>query len=214
MIADFDADGVNTILITEPYILTTSSNWGPAEANDYLAHDAAGNALVLDNFWAGDAGLLDITYPPAADWFWGFYQDLIDQGVGGWWCDLGEPEAHPDEMQHFAGSAAKVHNLYSLLWAKRIHEGYEEHFPQQRLFNLIRSGYAGMQRLSTFPWSGDVQRSFEGLRAQLPIMLNMGLSGVAYQGSDIGGFDCGAFDPELYVRWMQSHRLCGRTASA
>ena len=203
MIADFDSTGVKTVLITEPYILTTSENWGPAEANGYLTPDSSGDAVVIDDFWAGDAGLLDITYPPAADWFWGFYQNLVNQGVGGWWCDLGEPEMHPNQMIHFGGSAARVHNIYSLLWAKRIYEGYEEHFPNRRLFNLIRSGYAGMQRFGTFPWSGDVQRSFEGLRAQLPIMLNMSLSGVPYQGSDIGGFDCGAFDTELYVRWMQ-----------
>jgi alpha-glucosidase (family GH31 glycosyl hydrolase) len=203
MMADFDSAGVKTILITEPYVLTTSSNWGPAQANDYLTPDSSGNPVVMGNFWAGAAGLLDVTLPAAADWFWGFYQNLISQGVGGWWCDLGEPELHPAQMVHHSGPAAAVHNLYSLLWAKRLYEGYENQFPEQRVFNLIRSGYAGMQRFSTFPWSGDVQRSFEGLQAQLPILLNMGLSGVAFQGCDIGGFNCGEQDPELYVRWME-----------
>ncbi len=203
MLSDFDSLGVKTILITEPYIQTASSNWNIAQANDYVTPDSAGNPVVINDFWAGAAGLLDITNPPAADWFWSFYQNLVNQGVGGWWCDLGEPEAHPPQMVHVGGSAARVHNIYSLLWAKRLYEGYQTHFPEQRLFNLIRSGYAGMQRFGTFPWSGDVQRSFEGLQAQLPILLNMGLSGVAFQGSDIGGFDCGAQNPELYIRWMQ-----------
>ncbi len=203
MIRDFDSVGVKTILITEPYILETSSNFGTAYANGYLTPDAAGNPVIMPDFWAGTAGLLDITHPGARDWFWTLYENLVNQGVGGWWCDLGEPERHPPEMVHYAGSAAQIHNIYSLLWAELLYERYRQNFPEQRLLNLIRSGYAGMQRFSTFPWSGDVQRTFSGLRAQPPIMLSMGLSGVAYTGSDVGGFNCGSENSELYIRWMQ-----------
>jgi alpha-glucosidase (family GH31 glycosyl hydrolase) len=203
MIRDFDSVGVKTILITEPYIQESSSNFGTAYSSGYLTPDSTGNPVIMPNFWAGTAGLLDITLPEASDWFWSFYANLAGQGVGGWWCDLGEPELHPTEMVHHMGSAAEVHNIYSLLWAKLLYERYRQNFPDQRLFNLIRSGYAGMQRFSTFPWSGDVQRTFSGLQAQLPIMLSMGLSGVAYMGSDIGGFNCGPQDAELYIRWMQ-----------
>jgi oligosaccharide 4-alpha-D-glucosyltransferase len=106
-------------------------------------------------------------------------------------------------MMHYLGSAARIHNIYSLLWAKMLYEKIREIYPDKRLFNLIRSGYAGMQKYSTFPWSGDVQRSFSGLRAQLPIMLGMGLSGVGFILSDIGGFVGGEIDPELYIRWIQ-----------
>lgn len=203
MIRDFDSAGVKTILITEPYILESSSNFGTASASGYLTPDSTGNPVIMPSFWAGTAGLLDITLPEACDWFWSFYMNLANQGVGGWWCDLGEPELHPPEMIHHTGRAAEVHNVYSLLWAKLLYERYRQNFPDRRLFNLIRSGYAGMQRFSTFPWSGDVQRTFSGLQAQLPIMLSMGLSGVAYMGSDIGGFNCGPQNSELYIRWMQ-----------
>jgi oligosaccharide 4-alpha-D-glucosyltransferase len=203
MMHDFDSLGVKTILITEPYILQSSSNYSTASSSGYLAHDSANAPVVIPDFWAGSASLLDLTNPAAADWMWSFYAARMNQGVGGWWCDLGEPEAHPSNMLHYAGSAARVHNTFSLLWAKRIYEGFRAIFPQKRLFNLIRSGYAGMQRYSTFPWSGDVQRQFPGLQAQIPILLSMGLSGVPFTGCDLGGFDCGPLDTELYIRWMQ-----------
>ncbi|RPH93504.1 DUF5110 domain-containing protein [candidate division KSB1 bacterium] len=208
MMRDFDSVGVKTILITEPYILQSSSNYGTTAASGFLAHDSTGQPVVISDFWAGSAGLFDVTNPAAADWWWSRYNTLIQQGVGGWWSDLGEPEAHPSNMLHYAGSAARVHNVYSLLWAKRLYEGYRANYPNVRLFNLIRSGYAGMQRYGTFPWSGDVQRQYEGLQAQIPILLSMGLSGVGYMGSDLGGFACGPQNPELYIRWMQFGAFC------
>ena len=208
MMHDFDTAGVKTILITEPYILQSSTNYSTAYANGYLTPDSFGVPVIMPNFWAGSAGLLDITKPAAQEWFWSFYQSLINQGVGGWWCDLGEPELHPAQMLHYGGSAAKVHNVYSLMWAKLLHEKYRQHFSNQRLFNLIRSGYAGMQRFSTFPWSGDVQRTFEGMQAQIPILLNMGMGGVGYMGSDLGGFSCGNQNAELYTRWLQFGAFC------
>lgn len=203
MMADFAAQGVKTILITEPYVVTTSENYGPAAAQELFCTNSEDEPYLLDNFWAGAASLLDITDPDTRDWWWEFYEARANEGVDGWWSDLGEPEMHIGDMRHEAGFANAVHNTYSLAWAKLLYEGYQEHFPEQRMFNLIRSGYAGMQRYGTFPWSGDVQRTYSGLSAQLPIMLSMGLSGVGYCGSDLGGFSCGDLDEELYTRWMQ-----------
>ena len=84
-----------------------------------------------------------------------------------------------------------------------IFDGYRNDYPTQRVFNLTRSGHAGMQRYGTFPWSGDVHRGWEGMRAQLPIMLSMGMNGVGYMSSDLGGFNGGVYDQELFTRWVQ-----------
>ncbi|MDZ7303276.1 MAG: DUF5110 domain-containing protein [candidate division KSB1 bacterium] len=202
MVRDFLAMGIKTILITEPYIVTTSSNYAAANARKYFGTNASGQALIIPDFWAGSASLLDLTNPGARAWWWSLHEPLMAQGVSGWWTDLGEPEVHPSEMQHQLGSAAKVHNIFNLLWSKSLFDGYSVSYPQQRVFNITRSGFAGMQRYSTFPWSGDVRSSFGGLAVQIPIMLGMGLSGVAYQHSDLSGFT-GNPSPELYVRWMQ-----------
>ena len=205
MMADFKQLGVQTILIHEPYFMRGLRNFDEANAQALFGKGTSGQTLTF-GFWTGvDAALLDLSLPAARAWLWSKLQPLIDGGVRGWWTDLGEPELHPDGMTHHLGSAAKVHNLFNLLWSKAIFEAYQQHYPDTRLFNLTRSGTAGLQRYSTFPWSGDVRRSFSGLAVQLPIMLGMGLSGAAYQHSDLGGFTGGdmSTQPELYARWMQ-----------
>lgn len=203
MMHDFDSMGIKTILITEPYITLNSSNYSTANGNGYLATDVNGNEFVIGNFWAGSAGLLDMFSAESQNWMWNFYDGRIAEGAGGWWCDLGEPENHPSGLYHSIGSARTVHNTYSLIWAEMLFERYKQYHPQERLFNLTRSGYAGMQRYSVFPWSGDIQRSFDGLKAQIPIMLGMSMSGVGYMHSDIGGFTGGGQNEELYTRWQE-----------
>ena len=204
MMQDFDALGVKTILIAEPYVTQQSGNYASVAAGGLLARTSTGAPYVLGNFWAGSAGLLDLTNPAAQAWLWPWYKARTRQGAGGWWSDLGEPETHPDDMRHYAGATARqVHNGFANQWATVLQNGYAQDFPQQRLFNLGRSGFAGMQRLGITPWSGDVQRSWSGLQAQVPVMLGMGLSGEGYMHADAGGFTGGGQDNELYTRWLQ-----------
>ena len=203
MIQNFEDQGVETIIISEPYFTLESDLYNEAATNNYFATDNSGDPYVISGFWAGDASLLDMTSENARNWLWPEYQEMFQKGVDGLWTDLAEPETHPSEMQHSMGSAKEVHNLYNNLWAKMLHEKTRENYPDKRLFNLTRSGYTGMQRYSTYPWSGDIQRSFSGLQAQIPIMLHMSMSGEGYMHSDIGGFTGGSKHPELFARWMQ-----------
>lgn len=203
MMADFKNMGVKTILITEPYVTTSSLNYNYLSNHQLFATGQDGNPFVINGFWAGNAALLDFTKQQTLDWMWQSYQARYNEGVSGWWCDLGEPENHPWEMQHYFGNARAVHNIYSLLWAKMIAQKHTAIFGQDRLFNLIRSGFAGIQRYSAFPWSGDIQRTWSGLNAQIPVMLGAGMSGIGYMHSDIGGFTNAPINPELYTRWVQ-----------
>ena len=100
-------------------------------------------------------------------------------------------------------NADEIHNIYGHYWNKMLFENYAKDYPKQRLFHLNRSGFAGSQRYSIFPWSGDVGRTWSGLQAQLPVMLGMSLSGIPYVHADAGGFALGEYDNELYARWMQ-----------
>jgi len=203
MVSDFKSKGVKTILITEPYITTASTNYNAVINNNYVGTDSLNKPYVLSNFWAGASVLLDMMDTLSQNWMWGFYKNRVNEGISGWWCDLGEPETHPSDMFHKGKPSAEVHNYYSWEWSKMLQKKYAQDFPDVRLFNLIRSGYAGMQRFGAIPWSGDIQRSFSGMQAQVPIMANMGYSGVGYSHSDLGGFTGGSQDNELYTRWLQ-----------
>lgn len=202
MIADLNNKGIKTILITEPFILTSSSKWKEAADNNILVTDKTGKPATWD-FYFGNTGVVDIFKPQGKDWFWNVYKRLINQGVGGLWGDLGEPEVFPSKVITAAGKADEVHNIYGHNWAKLIADGYKTDFPSQRPFILMRAGYSGSQRYGMVPWSGDVSRSWGGLQSQTEIALQMNMQGMAFMHSDLGGFAGDYFDNELYLRWLQ-----------
>lgn len=202
MIADLNTKGIKTVLITEPFVLTTSNKWQEAVDKKIVATDKAGNPFTYD-FYFGNTGIIDIFKPEGKDWFWNVYKRLINQGVGGLWGDLGEPEVFPSEALTAGGKADEVHNVYGHNWAKLIADGYKKDFANQRPFILMRAGYSGSQRFGMIPWSGDVSRSWGGLQSQIEISLQMGMQGMGYMHSDLGGFAGDYFDNELYIRWLQ-----------
>ena len=203
MVQNFKAKGVKTITVSEPFFTLKSQHFGLLDSLNYLGRDARGNSLTMPNFYFGEAGLIDIFNENAANWFWQQYELQKKIGIAGWWCDLGEPEVHPDTMVHTAGIARELHGIYGHEWAALFYKNYAEKYPEERPFVLGRAGYAGSQHYGLIPWSGDVGRTWSGLRAQVPVMLGMGLSGLAFMHSDAGGFAGGVKTPELYTRWMQ-----------
>ncbi|MBA4320975.1 MAG: glycosyl hydrolase, partial [Flavobacterium sp.] len=202
MITDLNAKGIKTVLITEPFVLTTSKKWQEAVDKKVVATDKDEKPFTYD-FYFGNTGIIDIFKPDGKDWFWNVYKRLINQGVGGLWGDLGEPEVFPSEAITAGGTADEVHNVYGHNWAKLIADGYKKDFPNQRPFILMRAGYSGSQRFGMTPWSGDVSRSWGGLQSQMEISLQMGMQGMGYMHSDLGGFAGDYFDNELYIRWLQ-----------
>lgn len=204
MIQKFHDKGVKTILISETYFTKTSKYYHELDSLGYFAKTDSGQTAVIPDFWAGSAALLDIFRYDAQAWFWKKYANLArTYKVDGWWCDSGEPENHPKRLRHKIGTAEEAHNLYPMYWAKMLDENHKKDFGSTRLFNLARSGYAGVQRYNIFPWSGDVSRSWASFRAQTGIMLGAGACGIGYMHSDLGGFTGGPLDEELYYRWMQ-----------
>jgi alpha-glucosidase (family GH31 glycosyl hydrolase) len=202
MVADFNQMGIKTIPITEPFVLTTSKKWQEAVDQKILATDSIGKPFTYD-FYFGNTGIIDIFKPEGKNWFWNIYKDLANKGVAGVWGDLGEPEVFPAAARTFGGTADEVHNIYGHNWAKLVFEGYQKDFPNIRPFILMRSGYSGSQRYGMIPWSGDVNRTWGGLSGQVEISLQMGMQGLAYMHSDLGGFAGANLDDELYVRWLQ-----------
>jgi len=114
------------------------------------------------------------------------------------------------------GSGARVLNAYSLMNARGVYEGQRAAAPNQRVFNLTRSGFAGQQRYAAATWSGDVTSTWTALRKQIPAGTSFCLSGMPYWTMDSGGFevpsrfskpDASAADKEewreLNTRWFQ-----------
>lgn len=168
-------------------------------------------------------GLLDLTNSQAVLWFHQQFQQGIDLGYAGWMYDYGE---YVDPNTSFSNglTGQEMHNAYPLVYQKAAWEFFETLAPKaERImggysyapnyFFYVRSGFTGMQSTQYSQWTGDPSSDWtrhSGLPAQVSAMLNLGLSGVAYTGSDIGGFLW--FDPpspELWIRWAQVGAFSG-----
>ena len=208
MLAKLKADGVKTVIISQPYInkIGAIDNYNKFKEAGFLTFDSVGNTHDVTT-WVGEAGMFDVSNPATREWLWNRYKELTDEGVTGWWGDLGEPEVHPLTIRHHNGeTASEYHNIYGNEWSRIIYDGFKKEYPNVRLMTLMRGGTAGLQRFSVFPWSTDVGRSWAGLQAQIPIMINSALSGFGYMSHDVGGFAVDPANPvneELYARWLQ-----------
>ncbi|MCH5236909.1 MAG: DUF5110 domain-containing protein [Muribaculaceae bacterium] len=208
MLSDLKERGVNTVLISQPYVnkIGAIDNYNYLSSKGMLAKDAYGNTHDVTT-WVGDAGMIDVSNPQTAEWLWNRLKGLTEEGVAGWWGDLGEPEVHPETIYHANGeTATQFHNRYGNEWSKIIYDGLRKDFPEMRPLLMMRGGTTGLQNYSVFPWTTDVSRSWGGFQPQVKLMLSSGMSGLGYMSSDLGGFAVDPDNPtdeELYVRWVQ-----------
>lgn len=148
---------------------------------------------------------------------------LYSRGIDAWWLDATEPditsnlpmEERKAMMNPTAlGSADRYFNAYSLVQAQGVYEGQRATDPENRVFILTRSAFAGLQRYSAANWSGDIAARWHDMAAQIPCGLNMSMSGIPWWTMDIGGFSVESryHNPspadldewrELMTRWHQ-----------
>jgi len=140
----------------------------------------------------------DAFNPDARKGFWDLLnKKLYNKGIDAWWMDASEPdilsnvspEKRKEQMTPTAlGPAAEYLNAYPLMNAKGIYEGQRATSPDQRVFLLTRSGFAGSQRYGAAIWSGDIAARWTDMKDQIAAGINFSLSGIPYWTMDIGGF--------------------------
>jgi len=177
-----------------------------ADAGAYIL-DRNGEKPHQDRFWGGAASFVDFTSPQGrALWKDGIKESLLANGITTIWNDNCEYESQDLLAQcHGDGRPEPLAGLRPVLpnlMAKMAREAMAEYIPGVRPYVLNRAGFAGIQRYAS-TWCGDNMTSWDSLKYNVTTMLGMGLSGVANQGSDIGGFAGSRPDPELLVRWIQ-----------
>ena len=208
------AHGTRLVTIVDPAV-------GNREDDAVYAEGIAGGHFVTESdgrvhvgtVWPGWAVFPDFTRPATRRWWASHYPRLLDQGIAGIWHDMNEPTSitlsgdrtlprsarHDNEGR--GGDHREAHNVYGMLMNRAGAEGLAAARPDRRPFIVSRSGWAGMQRYA-WNWTGDVASTAPGLLQQATTFLGLGLSGVAFTGSDIGGFS-GIPSPELYLRWLE-----------
>lgn len=210
MLKNFKEKGVNVVTISQPYVLTNGraiKNYKELDPKGMFCKTNGTDTTQTVTIWVGSGGMFDVSNPNTRLWLRNRYKSLTEEGVTGWWGDLGEPEVHPEAIRHYNGlTAEQYHNFYGNEWSRIIYELFKEEYPDRRPMIMMRAGTAGLQLYSVFPWSTDVSRSWGGFQPQVTIMLNSGLSGLGYMSHDVGGFaldENKKRDGELYIRWLE-----------
>jgi len=152
---------------------------------------------------------LDVTDPSCREHVWEICKaNYYDQGIHVFWLDEAEPEYGEydfDNYRYHAGPNVAIGNQYPQLYARTFYDGMTA-AGQQDVVNLLRCAWAGSQRYGALVWSGDIHSTFEDLRRQIVAGLHMGIAGIPWFTTDIGGFHDGDItDPafhELLVRWF------------
>ncbi len=210
MVEDLKANGVELMVSIWPTVEETSENYKEMVEKGYLIRADRGNRFVL----AG-AAIFDATNPDARKYIWSkAKQNYYNFGIKIFWLDEAEPEYsfyHYDIYRYYLGPDVQIGNLYPQLYARAFFEGMVSE-GQEQVINLVRCAWAGSQRYGALVWSGDIDTTFRSMRCQFAAGLSMGLAGIPWWTTDIGGFHGGnPADPEyreLFIRWFEYGAFC------
>ncbi len=182
-----------------PKFYDTVKNYKELDAKGWMYHQAIKDDI---HDWLGFRGSFYDAYDAGArKMFWRQMDENLYTkykfGVDAWWMDASEPNVRDCTPMWYRkalsgptalGTSTEYFNAYSIVNADAIYNGQRSVNPNQRVFLLTRSGFAGEQRYSTATWSGDIATRWEDMRAQMTAGLNYSMAGLPFWGMDQGGF--------------------------
>ena len=208
MVDELHEMGIKVIVSVWPSVDRKSENFGPMTERGLLIRTERGAAQTYD--YQGDCVEIDPFNPETRDYVWNVCKkNYYDYGIDAFWLDNSEPDYGVydfENYRYFSGPALAVSNLYPQLYSRAFYDGMRKE-NRGPVVNLLRCAWAGSQKYGNVIWSGDVPSTFEAFADQLQCGLNMGLAGIPWWTTDIGGFmtdDVNAPDfRQLLIRWYQ-----------
>lgn len=209
MCDELHAMGTKVVVSVWPNVDRKSENFQKLFDRGLLIRTEHGSLQTYD--FEGDCISIDVTNPEAQKFLWETckknYKDL---GIDMFWLDNCEPDFGVYDYanyRYYMGTGLEVSNIYPKMIAKTFYEGYQKEGMEAQCCSLLRCGWVGSQKYGALLWSGDVNSTFESLRDQVAAGLNMGLAGIPWWNTDIGGFMTNDVnDPdfhELLIRWFE-----------
>lgn len=193
----------------KPGMLLSHPYKNDMEAKKMFILNSSDDSPAVGLWWGGMGNYIDYTSPSVrTEWKKYMKDNLLSYGTASVWNDNCEYEGLVDKDSRvcFEGKGATIGQLkpvMSNMMCQLTQEAVHEEYPDTRAFAVCRSGHAGIQRYAQ-TWAGDNLTCWESLKYNIATILGMGLSGVANQGCDIGGFYGPAPEEELFVRWVQN----------
>ncbi|MDF2989203.1 MAG: alpha-glucosidase, family 31 of glycosyl hydrolase [Eubacterium sp.] len=213
MVRELKEIGIELMVSIWPTVDKTCENYTEMLQKGYLVRTERGLRTTMD--FLGDTVFYDATNPEARDFVWETVKkNYYDMGIRTFWLDVAEPEYSVYDFENYRyhlGPNIQTGNIYPLMYARTFFDGMTKE-GQDKPVNLLRCAWAGSQRYGALVWSGDIDSSFKSLRNQFKAGLNMGLAGIPWWTTDIGGFHGGdPNDPkfrECIIRWFQYGAFC------
>lgn len=210
VISDLKEMGIKAVTIIDPGVKVEKDYYVYEEGREkeYFAKTPNGE-IYVNEVWPGDAVYPDFGNPDVRRW-WGEKQKFLTElGISGVWNDMNEPASFrgplPDDVAFTDEDApaphSQIHNIYGHNMAKATYEGWKK-LTGNRPFVITRACYSGSQKYTT-AWTGDNHSIWTHLRMAIPQLCNLGMSGMNFVGTDIGGFGSDG-TPELFARWIEA----------
>ncbi len=207
MVDELHRMGIRVIVSVWPSVDRRSENFGPMMERGLLIRTERGAAQTYD--YQGDCVEIDPFNPETRKYVWEVCQrNYADLGIDAFWLDNSEPDYGVydfDNYRYSAGPALSCSNMYPQMYSRIFWDEMSK--GDAPVVNLLRCGWAGSQKYGNVLWSGDVRSTFESFREQLQAGLNMGLAGIPWWTTDIGGFMTDDVnDPDfrqLLIRWYE-----------
>ncbi|MCR5486591.1 MAG: family 31 glucosidase [Lachnospiraceae bacterium] len=213
MVDELKEMGIELMVSIWPTVDRESENYEEMLEKGYLIRTERGFRTGLN--FQGATIHFDATSKEAGEYVWDkVKKNYYEIGIRTFWLDEAEPEYTVydfDNYRYHLGTDLEVGNIYPAGYARAFYEGMKAE-GQEKIVNLLRCAWAGSQRFGALVWSGDIASSFDCMRKQLSAGLNMGMAGIPWWTTDIGGFHGGdPNDPafrELFVRWFEWGAYC------
>lgn len=209
LISDLDKKGFKIVTIIDPGVKVEEGYkiYDEGARKNYFVTSPKGD-IYVNQVWPGDSVYPDFGRRKVRQWWSDNQKFLLDYGVRGVWNDMNEPASFrgeiPEDIVFYdedrAATHGEMHNVYGHLMSRATYEGLKK-YDKRRPFVITRACYAGSQKYST-GWTGDNHSIWAHLQMAIPQLCNLGLSGMSYVGTDIGGFGSDT-TPELLTRWVQ-----------
>lgn len=208
MIKELDEMGIKAMISVWPTVSTNAKTYQEFLENGYLIHVDRGVKMTMQQL--GNTVFIDTTNPNAQKYVWSkLKESYVSKGFKLFWLDVAEPGYMVydfDNYRYYNGPSLQVANLYPLEYTKMVYDGLKEE-GEENIVSLVRCAWAGSQRYGALAWSGDIDSSFKAFRNQVNSGLNMGIAGIPWWTTDIGGFHGGNPEDEefreLMIRWFQ-----------
>lgn len=205
--------GIETMVSVWPQVDWRSENFEEMKQKGLLVKSDSG--IDIQMLFHGNNVFMDVTNPRTREYVWEkCKKNYARYGIKAFWLDEAEPEFTGYDFsnyRYYAGSVEQTGNIYPREYSRLFYEG-QKASGQEDIVNLVRCAWAGSQRYGALVWSGDIMSTYEDFRKQICAGIHMGISGIPWWTTDIGGFHGGVKDDkdfqELLIRWFEFGTFC------